>query len=77
LCGRDSIQIRQAEFRALDLAALRSRLEKFGAVRGNEYLLKCAIDSYELTIFPDGRAIIRGTQDPAVARSLYAKYIGA
>jgi molybdopterin/thiamine biosynthesis adenylyltransferase len=77
LCGRDSIQIRLAEFRALDLAELRTRLEKFGAVRGNEFLLKCAIDPYELTIFPDGRAIVRGTQDPAVARSLYAKYIGA
>jgi molybdopterin/thiamine biosynthesis adenylyltransferase len=77
LCGRDSIQIRQAESRALDLVALKSRLEKFGAVRGNEFLLKCALESYELTIFRDGRAIIRGTQDPAVARSLYAKYIGA
>lgn len=77
LCGRDAVQIRQQESRGLDLAALKSRLEKFGRVRGNDYLLKCALDPYELTIFPDGRAIIRGTQDPAVARSLYAKYVGA
>ncbi|HEV2349249.1 MAG TPA: ThiF family adenylyltransferase [Terriglobia bacterium] len=77
LCGRDSVQIRQMEFRDLDLTALKIRLEKFGEVRGNEFLLKFALNPYELTIFPDGRAIIRGTQDPAMARSLYAKYIGA
>lgn len=77
LCGRDSIQLRQPDFRDLDLAALKARLEKFGPVRGNEFLLKCVLDPYEMTIFPDGRAIIRGTQDPAVARSLYAKYVGA
>lgn len=77
LCGRDAVQIRHQESRGLDMAALKSRLEKFGAVRGNEYLLKCALDPYELTIFADGRAIIHGTQDPAVARSVYAKYVGA
>jgi len=77
LCGRDAVQIRHQKSRGLDLAALKLRLEKFGTVRGNEYLLKCALDPYELTIFADGRAIIRGTQDPAVARSLYAKYVGA
>jgi adenylyltransferase/sulfurtransferase len=77
LCGRDSIQIRQSELRALDLGELKLRLEKLGAVRGNQFLLKCELDPYELTIFPDGRAIIRGTQDPSVARSLYARYIGA
>ena len=76
LCGRDAVQIRRQESQALDLAALKLRLEKLGPVRGNEYLLKCALDPYELTVFPDGRAIIRGTQDPAVARSLYAKYVG-
>jgi adenylyltransferase/sulfurtransferase len=70
------VQIRRQESQGLDLAALKLRLEKFGPVRGNEFLLKCALDPYELTVFPDGRAIIRGTQDPAVARSLYAKYIG-
>jgi molybdopterin/thiamine biosynthesis adenylyltransferase len=77
LCGRNSVQIHQEESRALDLAALRARLERFGPVRGNEFLLKCELAPYELTIFPDGRAIIKGTNDPAVARSLYAKYIGS
>lgn len=76
LCGRDAVQIRRQESQGFDLATLKLRLEKFGPVRGNEFLLKCALDPYELTIFNDGRAIIRGTQDPAVARSLYAKYVG-
>jgi molybdopterin/thiamine biosynthesis adenylyltransferase len=77
LCGRDSVQIRQREARQLDLNLLKTRLEPFGAVRTNGYLLQCRIEPYELTLFPDGRAIIKGTQDPAVARSLYAKYVGA
>ncbi len=77
LCGRNSVQIHQRQARALDLAALRTRLEQFGPVRANEYLLKCLLDPYELTVFPDGRAIIKGTQDPAVARGIYAKYIGS
>jgi molybdopterin-synthase adenylyltransferase len=76
LCGRNSVQIHQAEPRPLDLAALRARLERFGPVRTNEFLLKCSLDSYELTVFQDGRAIIKGTQDPAIARGIYAKYIG-
>ena len=77
LCGRDAVQIRQREPRALDLRALKNRLAQFGVVKGNEYLLRCSLDDFELTVFPDGRAIIKGTDDPAVARALYAKYIGA
>jgi len=77
LCGHDALQIRQQYPQNLDLAVLKARLEKFGPVRANDFLLKCFIAPYELTVFADGRAIIKGTQDPAVARSLYAKYIGA
>jgi adenylyltransferase/sulfurtransferase len=77
MCGRNSVQIHQSESRGLDLQALKTRLEQFGPVRANEFLLKCFLDPYELTVFPDGRAIIKGTQDPAIARSLYAKYVGA
>ncbi len=77
LCGRNSVQIHQRQSRALDLAALRSRLAQFGPVRANNYLLKCLLDSYELTVFADGRAIVKGTEDPAVARGIYAKYIGS
>ena len=76
MCGRNSVQIHQAESRSLDLAALKARLERFGPVLANEFLLKCSLDSYELTVFPDGRVIVKGTQDPAVARGLYARYIG-
>jgi adenylyltransferase/sulfurtransferase len=77
MCGRNSVQIHQTESRALDLAALKARLEQLGPVSANEFLLKCALDPYELTVFPDGRVIVKGTRDPAVARGLYARYIGA
>jgi adenylyltransferase/sulfurtransferase len=77
MCGRNSVQIHPSESRGLDLAALRSRLERFGPVQANDFLLKCALDPYELTVFPDGRLIVKGTQDPAVARGLYARYISA
>ena len=77
LCGRDAVQIRQRESRTLDLATLKDRLERFGPVRANGFLLQCKLGSYELTLFPDGRAIVKGTQDPAVARGVYAKYVGS
>jgi len=77
LCGRNSVQIHRREPRGLDLKLLKARLEQFGTVRANNFLLKFSFDRYELTVFPDGRAIIKGTQDPAVARGLYAKYISA
>ena len=77
LCGRDAVQISQRNSRQLNLALLKSRLERFGEVRANHYLLKFSLDGYELTVFPDGRAIIKGTHDPVVARALYAKYIGS
>jgi adenylyltransferase/sulfurtransferase len=77
LCGRNSVQIHQTESRQLDLAALKTRLERFGAVRANEFLVICSLDPYELTVFADGRAIVKGTRDPAVARSICARYIGS
>ena len=77
MCGRNSVQIHRREPRGLDLELLKSRLEPFGTVRANKFLLKFSFDRYELTVFPDGRAIIKGTQDPAVARGLYAKYISS
>lgn len=76
LCGRDAVQVHPRESRGLDLAALESRLARFGPVKNNRFLLRGRLERYELTIFPDGRAIIKGTDDPAVARGLYAKYIG-
>ena len=55
---------------------LRSQLQGVGEVRRNAFLLRLKVDQFELTVFPDGRAIIGGTSDPAVAKTVYAKYIG-
>jgi len=77
MCGRDSVQIHESG-RALDLAVLKNRLAPtVDDVRHNEFLLRFRIAAYEMTVFADGRAILKGTKDPAVARSLYARYIGA
>ena len=77
MCGRDSVQIHERT-RVLDLASLRTRLSPtISDVRHNDFLLRFRIPPYEMTVFSDGRAILKGTTDPAVARSLYARYIGA
>jgi molybdopterin/thiamine biosynthesis adenylyltransferase len=78
MCGRDSVQIHERR-RALDLAELGRRVSGASAseVRNNQFLLRFRVAPYEMTVFPDGRAIIKGTQDPAIARSLYARYIGS
>ena len=77
MCGRDSVQIHERG-RALDLQALEQRLAPtINDVRQNGFLLRFRIPPYEMTVFTDGRAILKGTKDPAVARSLYAKYIGS
>lgn len=77
MCGRDSVQIHERQ-RKLDLGALGRRLAAAGSeVRSNAFLLRFLLPPYELTVFQDGRAIVKGTTDPAVARTLYARYIGA
>jgi molybdopterin/thiamine biosynthesis adenylyltransferase len=77
MCGRNSIQI-HAHGRSLNLQELSGRLASSASeIRHNDFLLRFSLPPYELTVFADGRAIIKGTQDPAVARSLYARYIGA
>jgi molybdopterin/thiamine biosynthesis adenylyltransferase len=76
LCGRNAVQIHERS-RPVDLPALAQRLGAVAAVRSNEFALRVALDPYELTVFPDGRAIIKGTTDVGIARSLYARYIGA
>jgi adenylyltransferase/sulfurtransferase len=77
LCGRDSVQIHERG-RTLDLGALEARLAAtVSDVRHNEFLLSFRVEPYQMTVFADGRAILKGTKDPAVARSLYARYIGA
>jgi molybdopterin-synthase adenylyltransferase len=76
LCGRNSVQIHERD-RAVDLATMSDRLKPHGAVRHNDFVLKFWKEPYEMTLFPDGRAIIKGTTDTAIARSLYARYVGS
>ncbi len=81
LCGRNAVQLthKQKDL-AVDFNELASRLQAHGTIRKNEFMLRATIDDndsiYELTVFPDGRAIIKGTSDESVARGVYAKYVG-
>ncbi|MEO8126947.1 MAG: ThiF family adenylyltransferase [Bryobacteraceae bacterium] len=76
LCGRNAVQIHERT-RPLDLRVLQAQLTPLGDVRANEFALRFFLAPYEMTVFPDGRAIIKGTTDIGIARSLYARYIGA
>jgi len=76
LCGRNSVQIHERS-RPIDFGELQSRLEAHGVVRHNEFVLKFWLPPYEMTLFPDGRAIVKGTTDTGIARSLYARYVGS
>ena len=76
LCGRNAVQIHERA-RPLDLGKLRTQLAPLGDVRANEFALRFFAPPYEMTVFPDGRAIIKGTTDIGIARSLYSRYIGA
>ncbi len=75
LCGRNSVQISRGGGQ-LSFAELSDRLKPHGIVRHNEFVLKFWHEPYEMTLFPDGRAIIKGTTDTAVARNLYARFVG-
>src|SRR5436305_5190552 len=77
LCGRNAVQVRGGrKDDKLNLPDLAERLRPVGQVSYNAYLLRFLVDEYELTVFPDARAIIKGTDDEMVARSVYARYIG-
>lgn len=75
LCGRNAVQIHDRR-RPLDLAALAARLAPLGEVRANEFAVRFIVPPHEMTVFADGRAIIKGTTDPGLARSLYSRYVG-
>ena len=75
MCGRDAVQIHGRDA-PLDLRELQARLEPLGEVRVNEFALRFIIPPFEMTVFADGRAIVKGTSDTGVARSLYARYVG-
>jgi adenylyltransferase/sulfurtransferase len=77
LCGRNAVQIARSGHGSIDFAALAERLKSAGEVAFNDFLLRFRVDGYDITVFRDARSIIRGTTDPAVARGLYARYIGA
>ena len=76
LCGRNAVQLRFPGSDEFDLPGIAERLRGLFPVQLNRFLLKFSVESFELTLFPDGRAIISGTQDPVVARRLYAQYFG-
>jgi molybdopterin-synthase adenylyltransferase len=76
LCGRNSVQIHERH-RPVDFGEMNERLKPHGVVRHNDFVLKFWHEPYEMTLFPDGRAIIKGTTDTGVARSLYARYVGS
>jgi adenylyltransferase/sulfurtransferase len=75
LCGRNAVQLHE-NARPLDLVELAARLRPLGVVRVNEFALRLSVPKYDVTFFPDGRAIVKGTTDVGVARSVYAKLVG-
>lgn len=77
LCGRNAVQIATRRTDKLDFAQLASKLVGIGDVRHNDFMLRFETDGHEFTVFPDGRAIIKGTNDIARAKTLYAQYLGS
>lgn len=77
LCGRNAVQLAAPAGTTLSLESLAARLEGVGAVVRNAFLLRLTVDGYLLTVFPDGRTIVGGTDDVPTARKLQAKYVGS
>jgi molybdopterin/thiamine biosynthesis adenylyltransferase len=77
LCGRNAVQIAPPRPVTLDLEQLADRLQFAAAVNQNEYLLRFMSGDLEMTLFRDGRAIVKGTDDVAAARSMYARFVGS
>ena len=77
LCGRSAVQITPRPARKLDLAELAGRLGDAGLVSANEYLLRLEVEGVQLTVFADGRTIVKGTDDTTQARALFARYVGS
>lgn len=76
ICGSESIQVNPPTKTSLDLEKILESLKNYGTVFFNEYLVRLLYQNYEITIFKDGRAIIKGTSDPSIAKSLYSKFVG-
>lgn len=77
LCGRNSVQLSYPDRHAVSLDVLAQQLEGVGRVTRNRFLLRLEVDKFQITVFPDGRAIIAGTDDVTEARTVHARYIGA
>ena len=77
LCGRNAVQIATRRAEPLDFREMAGRLAPLGDVRHNAFMLRFAAEGHEFTVFPDGRAIIKGTNDLARARTLYAQFVGS
>ena len=77
LCGRNAVQLSFPQRAGVSLESLAQKLDGVGQVSRNPFLLRLSIEDYQLTVFPDGRAIIGGTEDIAEARTVYSKYIGS
>jgi molybdopterin-synthase adenylyltransferase len=77
LCGRNAVQLSFPGREAISLESLEQRLSSVGKVTRNKFLLRLAVDEYQITVFPDSRAIIGGTEDIVEARTVYAKYLGS
>ncbi len=76
LCGQNAVQVLNPNAGSVSLPELAVRLTPVGQVAYNEFMLRFTTDSYEMVIFPDGRAIVKNTNDESLARGLYAKFIG-
>jgi len=77
LCGQDAVHVTPSGEASIDLDALAARLRAVGTVSRTRFMLRFAVESYEVSVFPDARAIVRGTTRPEIARSIYARYVGS
>ncbi|MCC7309602.1 MAG: ThiF family adenylyltransferase [Acidobacteria bacterium] len=77
LCGRDAVQIAPPRPVKIDLSGFAAKLSNISGVKWNEYLVRFTVNGNEITLFADGRAIVKGTGDVTVARSLYSRYVGS
>ena len=76
LCGQNAVQVVVPSDAELSFEELAQRFQEIGQVSYNEFMLRFAVDGHEIVLFPDGRAIVKGTNDESVAKGLYAKYVG-
>ena len=76
LCGRNAVQLIPGVKGDINFAELSKSIAAFGPVQFNDFLLKCSCPPYELTLFKDGRAIVKGTEETGLARSVYSRMVG-